>query len=72
MPVACLVAVTPAGWAVRAGGAAEADAEVPFVVLVPDGNSQIHHPGVFASAATRSCSSLPPVSGGLHFTGWLS
>ena len=21
-------------------------AEVPFVVLVPDGNSQIHHPGV--------------------------
>jgi hypothetical protein len=47
MPVArCLVAVAPAGWAARAGSAAEADAEVPFVVLVPDGNLQIHHPGV--------------------------
>jgi hypothetical protein len=43
MPVACLVVVAPAaGWAARGGSAAEGGAEVPFVVLVPDGNSQIH------------------------------
>ena len=46
MPVACLLVVARAGWAARAGSAAEVDAEVPFVVLVPDGNSQVHHPGV--------------------------
>ena len=46
MPVACLFVVAQAGLAARAGSAAEADAEVPFVVLVPDGNSQIHHTGV--------------------------
>jgi hypothetical protein len=42
MLVACLVVVAPASWTARAGSAAEAGTEVPFVVLVP-GNSQIHH-----------------------------
>jgi hypothetical protein len=51
MRVACLVAVAPSGWAAQAGSAAEADAEVPLVVLVPDGNSQIHHPGVIRSGS---------------------
>jgi hypothetical protein len=46
MLVACLVVIAPASWAARAGTAAEAGAEVPFVVLVSGGNSQIHHPGV--------------------------
>jgi sorbitol-specific phosphotransferase system component IIA len=44
MPVACLVVAAPAASAV--GSAAEAGAEVSFVVLVLSGNSQIHHPGV--------------------------
>jgi hypothetical protein len=35
MRVACLVVVALASWAARAGSAAEAGAEVPFVVLVP-------------------------------------
>jgi len=46
MLVACLVIVAPASWAGRAGSAVEAGTEVPFVVLVPGGNSQIHHPNV--------------------------
>jgi hypothetical protein len=45
MLVACLVVVAPASWTARAGSAAEAGTEVPFVVLVP-GNSQIHHPDI--------------------------
>ena len=43
MLVACLVVVAPASWTARAGSAAEAGTEVPFVGLVPGGNSQIHH-----------------------------
>jgi hypothetical protein len=34
MLVACLVVIAPASWAARAGTAAEASAEVPFVVLL--------------------------------------
>ena len=38
----------PSRWRVRQFGrqCRGGHAEVPFVVLVPDGNSQIHHPGV--------------------------
>jgi hypothetical protein len=46
MPVACLAVAAPAGWVARAGSAAEGGAGVSFVVRVPGGNSQIHHPGV--------------------------
>jgi hypothetical protein len=58
MLVACLVVVAPASWAARAGSAAEAGAEVPFVVLVPGRNSQIHHPGVIRINSDAGCNTL--------------
>jgi len=51
MLLACLVVVAPASWPARAGSAAEAGAEVPFVVLVPVVALSGHHPEMRMSAA---------------------